>query len=264
MTNLENQDMVTELCEERLLEIPGFLSKDECLRLIKESETRGFKKSAPSGGGHGRTGREGARTSWFSVTHDQQFVDGIWKKVERYLPDDLSFLKQNTYFDSKTNGKEWKTAFVHDKLRVYKYEVGDSFPEHYDYKIKRESEDDEGAFTDQSFLTLLVYLNDDFKGGETGYWMNDEGIHCRFMRNENKANGGKEHQRVIIPVTGKAIVQDQNILHEGMPPTQGTKYILRMDIIHRKRVALPPGVTRDKKNGKWDELFESGCKNYAD
>ena len=37
-------------------------------------------------------------------------------------------------------------------------------------------------YRQQTFITLLVYLNDDFNDGTTNYWTNHEGIHCRFLR----------------------------------------------------------------------------------
>jgi len=53
--------------KDRIVEVPGLLTPKECSRLIAECEVKGFKPSPPSGGGHGRTGREGARTSQFLV-----------------------------------------------------------------------------------------------------------------------------------------------------------------------------------------------------
>ena len=37
-------------------------------------------------------------------------------------------------------------------------------------------------YRQQTFITLLIYLNDDFEGGTTNYWAFHEGIHCRFLR----------------------------------------------------------------------------------
>ena len=90
-------------------------------------------------------------------------------KVKSSLPDNLTFLGKNVYFNSITKGAEWTPSFVYDKIRVYKYDVGDCFPEHIDYKVKRTVFREGKEFIQQSFLTLLVYLNDDFEGGNTGY-----------------------------------------------------------------------------------------------
>ena len=62
-------------------------------------------------------------------------------------------------------------------------------------------------------MSLLVYLNDDFENGETGYWPNHSGIHCRFLRDVEKQHSKKDHQILIKPKLGMCVVQDQNILH---------------------------------------------------
>uniref|UniRef100_A0A7R9W649 Prolyl 4-hydroxylase alpha subunit Fe(2+) 2OG dioxygenase domain-containing protein n=1 Tax=Pseudictyota dubia TaxID=2749911 RepID=A0A7R9W649_9STRA len=133
-------------------------------------------------------------------------------------------------------------------------------------------------YRQQSFISLVVYLNDDFCGGKTNFWLAHDGIHCRFLRDIED----KPPTLVVTPVTGSAILMDQNLLHEGSPvEKQGVKYILRTDIIFERQTAAP--VVSDvllkrasKKNpeaeqeggviavGDWERIFESSCKNYAD
>ena len=163
-------------------------------------------------------------------------------------------------------------------MRIYKYQEGDSFPEHIDYKMRRKVIERDGASgklvecVDQSFITLLVYLNEDFEGDQTGYWPDHQGIHCRFLRKAEKQMEKKNHQVLITPQAGTAVLQYQNVLHEGLPPTSGTKYVLRTDIIHRSRktsrhAKLPPLETEHRNGefvGEWERLFETSCKNYAD
>ena len=243
------------LCENRIITIDNILSREECQKIISACEEKGWNKSAPSGGGHGRTGREDPRTNSFCVLFDEKIANSIWEKVKNHLEPDLAFLGENVYFNSITKGAEWKPSFVYEKLRIYKYNPGDAFPEHIDYKVKRNREDS----VQQSFMSLLVYLNDDFENGETGYWPNHSGIHCRFLRDVEKQHFKKDHQILIKPKLGMCVVQDQNILHEGLPPAKGIKYLLRTDIIHEKKVER-----KEKINGDWERLFETSCKNYAD
>ena len=228
---------------------------------IKKSNSKGWNNSLPSGGGHIRTeGRP--RTNKYCVFHDNTISTKLYNgnKNIAYWP---YFSGQNV-FSSVTKGAEWTPKFVYDKIRIYKYDVGDSFPEHIDYKVKRTVFRDGYEYVQQSFLTILVYLNDDFKGGETGYWPDHNGIHCRFLRAEEKQSCRKDHQISITPKTGLMVVQDQNILHEGLPPTKGVKYILRTDIIHERKVIRSLGISNKAKDGVWERLFETSCKNYAD
>ena len=235
--------------------------------IIERAEKKGWNKSSPSGGGHGRTGKEDPRTNKFCIIYDKNIANSIWNKIKNVLPEDLSFIKKNIYFNSNSLGSEWKPVSIYDKFRIYKYDVGDSFPEHLDYKVRRRIVFDGKEYIQQSFFTLLIYLNDNFTGGETGYWPNHQGIHCRFLRNIEKQSSVKDHQVVVKPKTGKCVVQDQNILHEGLPTTKGIKYILRTDIIHQKEIIRNKKIKVDlNKNivGKWERIFETSCKNYAD
>jgi hypothetical protein len=243
--------------------IDHVLDQKTCKSIIDHCNQKGWNKSSPSGGGHGRTGKEDARTNEFCVFHDEQLAEKLWDEVNGHLDDNLAYLGDNVYFNQK-KGCEWTPEFIYDKMRIYKYEPGDEFPEHIDYKMKRDSYKNSVKITDQSFLTLLVYLNDDFEGGETGYWPDHTGIHCRFLRDEEKQGKAKEHQVVIKPYVGQAVVQDQNILHEGLPTTKGTKYILRTDVIHRRKSTMDHRVNTKERVGEWERLFETSCKNYAD
>ena len=256
--------MKTQLHNEQIFTLDGAISTTECKAIIDRANTKGWNTSSPSGGGHGRTGKEDPRTNKFCVFHDTEISERLYDTVRSSLPPDLTFIGQNVYFHSVTKGAEWTPKFAYDKLRVYKYEVGDSFPEHIDYKVKRTIFRDGREYIQQSFLSLLVYLNEDFEGGQTGYWPDHNGIHCRFLRAEEKLGSKKSHQIMIKPKTGMMVVQDQNILHEGLPTLKGNKYILRTDIIHEREAIRSLGVSNKAKDGNWERLFETSCKNYAD
>tara|TARA_R110002050_G_scaffold129882_2_gene251441 strand:+ start:608 stop:877 length:270 start_codon:yes stop_codon:yes gene_type:complete len=85
----------------------------------------------------------------------------------------------------------------------------------------------------------------------------------------------------VTPKQGMCLLNDQNILHEGMPPTRGVKYVLRTDIIHEKHRPLHPRLQKEReeqvrkgamkervleedREEEWEKMFESSCKNYAD
>lgn len=256
-----------EKLHNNIITIDNIISKAKCNEIISFCEQKGWNKSSPSGGGHGRTGNEDARTNSFCVYNDISLANEIWQTVSdmKVLDDTLENFGKNIYFNSITKGKEWKPKFVYDKIRVYKYNPKDVFPEHIDYKVKRNIIKDDKEYVQQSFLSLLIYLNDDFEGGETGYWPDHNGIHCRFLRNVEKQCSKKDHQVLIKPKSGMCVIQDQNILHEGLPTTKGIKYLLRTDIIHEKEIIRNTKVKIEKNiNKDWERLFETSCKNYAD
>ena len=196
----------TQLSGDSIFTLDNLLTKAECLEVIIRAVDHGWSQSCPSGGGHGRTGREDPRTSQFSVLYDSELANKLWERVKDHLPEDLTFLGENVYFNKTTKGVEWKPYSVYEKLRIYKYEPGQEFPEHIDYKVKRNIVTEDEEYVEQSFLSLLVYLNDNFEGGETGYWPDHDGIHCRFLREREKQHPKKSHQVQITPVTGKGVI----------------------------------------------------------
>jgi len=112
-----------------------------------------------------------------------------------------------------------------------------------------------------SFLTLLIYLNDDYEGGETLFYSNDD--HCRYQR----GNDGKTPRFTIKPNAGQALINIHNIVHEGSQVTHGVKYVLRTDVLFEKQLEVNPKVKQTgQKPGvsEWEKLYEPSCKNYHD
>lgn len=253
-----------QLSGDRIFTLDNIISNDECQSIIDRCNNKGWNDSSPSGGGHGRTGNEDARDNKFCVLYDDKLAKNLMDQLISHLPNNLEFLGDNPYFHSFTKGKEWSPAFIYNKFRIYKYDEGTSFPEHLDYKVKRSILKTDKEYVQQSFLSILVYLNEDFEGGKTGYWPDHNGIHCRFLRNVEKQCSVKDHQIIIQPKIGMAVVQDQNILHEGLPTKKGIKYILRSDIIHEREVISDPRIIKEFRSSEWERLFETSCKNYAD
>jgi predicted 2-oxoglutarate/Fe(II)-dependent dioxygenase YbiX len=65
--------------------------------------------------------------------------------------------------------------------------------------------------TARSLLTLLVYLDDDFDGGETDF---------------------PEEKQTIRPRAGDALWFQHALLHAGNAVTRGTKHVLRSDVLY--------------------------------
>ena len=96
---------------------------------------------------------------------------------------------------------------------VVKYDVGGKYELHFDYfdaNIPLQAE--EFKFGGNRVWSFLVYLNDDFEGGNTFF---------------------PEYQLNVEPEMGKGVLwrntQDgkllENSIHEGVPVTKGTKWI---------------------------------------
>ena len=96
---------------------------------------------------------------------------------------------------------------ANERLRCYRYAVGQRFAPHYDGSFARDE-------NERSLLTLMVYLNDDFEGGATSFL---------------------ELDKDVTPKRGTALLFQHAILHEGCVVTRGVKYALRSDVMYRRR-----------------------------
>ncbi|MCA9691909.1 MAG: 2OG-Fe(II) oxygenase [Myxococcales bacterium] len=95
-------------------------------------------------------------------------------------------------------------AGANPRLRIYRYGPGERHSAHWDTEHALAS----GALTR---LTLVVYLNDDFVGGETDF--PELGVR-------------------VTPARGMALVFQQRVLHQACPVTEGAKFVLRTDVAY--------------------------------
>jgi len=155
----------------------ALLQPDECAELLSLSHKNGYEK----------------RTS--PRRHNRECF--IWRP-------DLS--KQIvTRLNSKISEDKLMPFYVYDTsavLQCYLYRRGDLVAPHYDQSNRV----NHGT---QSAYTLIIYLNDRFKGGATAF--PELGI------------------ELSAPV-GHGILFAQSLLHEGMKVMGGEKYIVRTDV----------------------------------
>ena len=82
------------------------------------------------------------------------------------------------------------------------------FAPHFDGYFSRPS-------GERNQLTFMVYLNEDFTGGETKFYDDDRGL--RFA---------------VRPERGTALIFVHLQLHEGAAVISGRKYVLRTDVMY--------------------------------
>lgn len=173
-------------------EIPNFLGPLVCKAIISKAELAGFEQATldtPIGIITKLEYRNNKRYTF----DEPKFAELLWEQLSK---------------DSRiTDHNSWKPIGLNERFKVYKYsDPNEFFAAHYDGRFLRVPEQEE------SFLTILIYLNEDFEGGETSFQDGD-----------------------IKPQTGMAALMTQgNYLHEALPVTKGTKYVLRSDVMYRK------------------------------
>jgi prolyl 4-hydroxylase len=137
------------------------------------------------------------RDNLIAIVRDPEVGATLWARIARHVPANMS-----TAWDGPRRTMTAHGLF--EPLRVYRYEVGHHFGLHSDQSYTRGDA--------RSLLTLLVYLDDDFDGGETEF---------------------PDEHTTISPCTGDALWFQHAVLHAGKHVTRGTKHVLRTDVLYR-------------------------------
>jgi len=98
----------------------------------------------------------------------------------------------------------WIANGVNEQFRIYRYKDGQEFKVHPDGAFKRNE-------NEHSKITAIIYLNEGFEGGETEFVMPNE---------------------TIEPLAGTLLLFAHKQLHKGNPVPEGTKYVLRTDVMY--------------------------------
>jgi len=126
------------------------------------------------------------------------------------------------YVPAEVDG--WRAVGLNEQFRIYRYKDGQQFKTHPDGAFKRNEQE-------HSKITVIVYLNDDFEGGETEFVMPHE---------------------IVEPEAGKLLLFAHGQLHKGNPVPKGTKYVFRTDVMYSNAKIKPS----DKVPNIYDVIAE--------
>lgn len=169
--------------------IKNLFSTEKCREWIELCEAEGFDE-APINVGFGKTQiQKEVRNNSRVIIDDEILAFEIWQDVREYLPKVI-------------NGRV--ALGLNERFRFYRYEPGQKFAFHMDGYYRRDN-------GEQSMLTFMIYLNEDFEGGET-----------TFMNGDNTT---------IKPENGMVLVFNHTLFHEGSEVIKGKKYVLRSDVM---------------------------------
>jgi predicted 2-oxoglutarate/Fe(II)-dependent dioxygenase YbiX len=177
--------------------VPGLVSADECQAWIAHGEALGFVEASvlTRDGRQMRTDiRNNDRVAW----NAPELAAKLWPRCRPYLPDPF---------------EGGVPVGLDPSFRFYRYDVGQQFKRHRDGVVHRTP-------SEFSRFTVLLYLNDDFTGGETVF--HDDAI-----------VGGQRREYVVVPRRGDALFFRHDWWHEGKPLFAGRKYVLRTDAFYR-------------------------------
>jgi predicted 2-oxoglutarate/Fe(II)-dependent dioxygenase YbiX len=182
-----------ELLGEDVFVVHDFLTAEECAAYIAASEQQGYEDAPITMG-------------------DSAIVIKDYRDNLRVMVDDVAlaadlFVRARPFLPALLQGRH--IVGLNERLRYYRYDVGQTFAPHYDGSFQRNAKE-------QSLLTFMVYLNAEFSGGTTDFY--DAGTLLRLR---------------VQPEQGMALVFRHELLHGGAAVTSGRKYVLRTDVMYR-------------------------------
>ena len=175
--------------------VSEFLTQEECQKQISISEDVGFEEAlltSPTGTVRIKSLRNNDRVMF----KNQEIADWLWERAIDFVP---------TEFEGRN------AIGLNEFLRYYRYDPGQQFDWHQDGPYERDN-------GERRYWTLLVYLNDDFEGGETSF--------------EDSYSEESFDPFSVVPQQGMALFFEHPTHHKGEPIFEGRKYVLRTDVMY--------------------------------
>ena len=189
-------------------------SAEECKSIVAAMETIGFLPDAPIRD-DGTASSILAHNVYWMI--DQTFHDLLWGRVAPHIP-------------ARVAGR--RARGINRRFRVYRYVPGAEYRVHFDGAWPPSGVDARtGGYVydaspagarQSSLFTFLVYLNDDFEGGETTFFT-------------PSVRDGVMNAHPVRPLMGSVALFPHGeskgaLLHEGTGVHRGAKYIIRTDV----------------------------------
>ena len=169
--------------------IDDFLSKEECVQLITIAEDVGFEEAKVQIGYGHQSAIKSVRNNERIFYENKELASKFYNRAKPWLNPSVGI---------------YNLTGLNELFRFYKYSPGQRFKMHNDGSYERNN-------TECSFYTFLLYLNDDFAGGETEF----------------------ENICTVSPKSGSLLVFIHPLRHEGKTLISGTKYALRSDVMYK-------------------------------
>jgi predicted 2-oxoglutarate/Fe(II)-dependent dioxygenase YbiX len=176
-------------------QVADLYTRDECAAIIDGVRDGEWLPGTVNRAG-GREIDQKLRNNLTAIVREPPVGAQLWARIAPRLPS-----KMTTAWDGPRRTVTSHGLF--EPLRVYRYEAGHHFGLHSDQSYTR------GVA--RSLLTLLLYLDDDFDGGETEF---------------------PDQHETIFPRAGCALWFQHAVLHAGKAVTRGVKHVLRTDVLY--------------------------------
>lgn len=212
----------------RVILLDGVLSRHACDELIKviEPHFRSLRDEfLPSE-------READRV----MCHDPNFAEWLAQRVFPFLSSSDPTLGFRPWGFGVLGGGEWKPDNLNPCLRYGRYRPGSQgFRPHRDATYIKDEDT-------RSVLTLILYLDDQFEGGDTVFYRTTQPRRLIEQTVAEEMEGGFVEKFRVRPRPGRVLLFDHNMIHSGEPVhsssssegSQGGKHFLRTDVVYRR------------------------------
>lgn len=173
-----------------LAKIPDVLTPAECAALIARIDSLN-PVIAPINTAAGTRVQTSVRNNERVIFDDEELAAYVFEKARAHVPQHML---------------NCRLVGANERFRCYRYKPGMRFAVHSDGSFERND-------SERSFYSYLIYLNGDFKGGETKF--------------------ATVPELSIKPATGLGLVFQHPIIHEGAEVLSGVKYVARTDLMYR-------------------------------
>ncbi|XP_071796045.1 uncharacterized protein [Asterias amurensis] len=175
--------------------LDNVFTKEECDELIRVSEERGYEQALVNIGMGRQKLMPNVRNNFRCIIDSEEIAHAFWERITEFIP--------------QTMGKFGSTKIaLNERLRFLRYVPGEYFKPHHDGIYQRDN-------GEASLITVQIYLNEGFQGGSTTFLSMDE-----FERVE------------CVPKTGRVLIFEHRIYHEGSLLKKGKKYAIRTDVMY--------------------------------
>ncbi|RUS18963.1 hypothetical protein BC938DRAFT_475855 [Jimgerdemannia flammicorona] len=165
---------------------------EECRKLIELSEQGQYTTALLN-----EIVRTDVRNSDRYMRDDPEIAELLWKRLKPYVPVNIGSMPV-------------EVVGLNERLRFLRYDPGMKFEGHMDGTYIRP------GGRELSRVTVQLYLNEGFEGGETTFL-------------------GTYEDYPVVPKTGLVLIFEHALLHEGSAVRAGRKYAIRTDVMYRRR-----------------------------
>lgn len=191
-----------DIIPERIFTVSNVLSPEECAEYIALTENIGYTPAGLTVGQDEYMMAPQVRNNDRVILDDEQRAADLWHRMAEYVPAMID---------------NWTAIGLNERLRFYRYDPGQRFALHGDGSYMRRN-------GDHSRLTFMIYLNEDFEGGETHFYHHNDYF---VLLDPNVVPDVS-----VVPKTGMALCFLHELRHEGAYVIRGRKYVLRSDVMY--------------------------------